>query len=272
MFALVGACALSFVAGALLPRKYRRKVTAALAFAAIPIYARYQSRNTIVWIGSLALSQLLGRQLQMTGLTGGISCGKSAVVKIVHDQFPHIGVIDCDLLSRVVVEPGKPCLKAIVKIFGEDILLPDGTLDRPKLGQIVFSDSKLRRQLTKLTGRYIMWEIIKSLLALRLKGYSEVLLDAPLLYETKVLSWICSPIIVVHIADEGTWLDRLKTRDNISEVEARKKIASQMPITEKVKLSDCAIDNSGSLEQLQQRVISVFGNLSRRSFAHSPKM
>jgi dephospho-CoA kinase len=188
----------------------------------------------------------------MTGLTGGISTGKSTVVRVIKDRFPQIGIIDCDLLARVVVEPGKPALKQIVGLFGSQVLLPDGTLDRPKLGQIVFNDAVLRRKLTQITSSYIMWEILKQLITLRLRGYSEVVLDAPLLYESKVLAWVCSPVIVVYLADEAAWLNRLMTRDSITEAEAKLKIGSQMPIANKVKLADCLIENSGTLAQLEE--------------------
>mmetsp|Transcript_4083 Transcript_4083/g.8311 ORF Transcript_4083/g.8311 Transcript_4083/m.8311 type:complete len:273 (-) Transcript_4083:106-924(-) len=272
MFAFIGACALSFAAGALIPRKHRKKITSVAVLAVVPLCARYQYKSVLIWAGSLALLHVLGRQLQMTGLTGGISTGKSAVVRVIRDRFPQVGIIDCDLLARVIVEPGKPALKAIVKLFGADILQADGTLDRTKLARIIFSDADLRRKLTRLTSKYIMWEILKSLVSLRLQGYSEIILDAPLLFESKVLAWVCSPIVVVHVSDEGEWVDRLVKRDTITREEALKKIASQMPISQKIKLAGFVIDNSGTLSELEARVDSIFARFSLGDYSPRPKM
>jgi dephospho-CoA kinase len=95
-------------------------------------------------------------------------------------------LIDCDLLARVVVEPGKPALKQIEKQFGSEYINEDGTLNREKLGDFIFKNPAQRRQLNKITHWYIRMEIAKSLIKYYIKGESMVVIDAPLLIEAGI--------------------------------------------------------------------------------------
>jgi dephospho-CoA kinase len=101
--------------------------------------------------------------------------------------------------------------------FGPEVLLSDGTLDRQKLGDKIFSNPVERRALTAITNRYIMREIVKSLIKFRFQGYKHVVLDAPLLFEAKVLAFFCYPIIVIYVGNKDVWLERLCARDSIDQ-------------------------------------------------------
>lgn len=130
----------------------------------------------------------------VVGLTGGIATGKSTVSK----QLKSFGipVVDADVIARLVVEPGTPALAKIVKHFGEDILLPDGTLDRPKLGSIVFNDEARRKVLNGIVHpavwRAIFWEVATNWL----RGKKICVLDVPLLIEGGLYKWVAKVVVV----------------------------------------------------------------------------
>ncbi|KAL6198158.1 hypothetical protein ACLB2K_027950 [Fragaria x ananassa] len=193
------------------------------------------------------------RRMRIVGLTGGISSGKSTVSNLfkAHD----IPVVDADLVARDVLKKGTGGWKKVVSAFGQDILQPDGEVDRPKLGQIVFSNPEKRQLLNRLLAPYIssgiFWEISK----LWLKGFKVIVLDAPLLFEAKRDRWT-KPIIVVWV-DPETQLKRLMLRDNTSEYDALNRINTQMSLDLKRDKADIVIDNTGSREDLEERFRSV---------------
>lgn len=155
-----------------------------------------------------------------------------------------------------MVRKGSAGLKKIVSAFGEEILLQrSGELDRARLGEIIFSDPERRRVLNRLLAPYITRGIIWEVLKLWLRGCEVVVLDIPLLFETKMNIWT-NPVIVVWI-DGETQLRRLMERDGISEEQARDRIDSQMSLEWKRTNADVVIDNSGSLEDTRLRVEEV---------------
>eukprot|EP01017_Pseudomicrothorax_dubius_P007279 TRINITY_DN12236_c0_g2_i1.p1 TRINITY_DN12236_c0_g2~~TRINITY_DN12236_c0_g2_i1.p1 ORF type:complete len:185 (+),score=23.01 TRINITY_DN12236_c0_g2_i1:172-726(+) len=140
--------------------------------------------------------------VKLIGLTGGIGCGKSTCSEVIQQTF-KIPVIDCDLLSRQIMEVGKPAYKKVVSIFGESILNPDKTIDRKKLGEVVFSNRSAKGKLMRVTNWYIFKALFGSLYQhIFVKGQKTILIDAPILYETRILEFICYPIIVVYVTDE----------------------------------------------------------------------
>lgn len=186
------------------------------------------------------------------GLTGSIASGKSTV-SLMFDDF-DIPVIDADKLSREAVRTGQPALQEIVRVFGEEMLLEDGNLDRKKLGKLIFSDEMKREQLNQIVHpevRRLMLEKRDELVA---KGERAIVLDIPLLFESKLESFV-EKIIVVYV-DRETQQRRLMERDHYSEREAKERIQVQMPVKEKAALADAVINNNGSkhqaYEQLQQ--------------------
>jgi dephospho-CoA kinase len=217
---------------------------------------------SLLYSGIVAMQGYIAGKLNMIGLTGGIACGKSTVLSIVIQEFPKkFGVIDCDLISREVVRPGRYAYKKIVSHFGNEILLRDGTINRTALGNVVFNNREERNKLNRIIQPVILFEILKQIIMYKLKGYSNVILDAPLLYETRVLEHFCYPIIVVYIQNEDEWLERLMKRDSISKLDAKTKIECQMPISTKVQKADVVLNNSQSIGLLAEQVRRLLNSI-----------
>jgi len=182
------------------------------------------------------------RRFLLVGLTGGIATGKSTVSAMLRDL--GCVIIDADLLARDVVAPGQPALRAIVEAFGPGVLQVDGTLDRKRLGAIVFAEPDRRRQLETITHPAIRALFDARLQALSTQGFTGVVVfDAAVMIESG--NYKNMDRLVVVVTDPETERARLMARDGINREEADRKIASQMPVTEKAKLADDVIDNSG---------------------------
>ena len=196
----------------------------------------------------------------IVGLTGGIACGKSAVTARL--QREGVAVLDCDVIAREAVEPGQPALRAIEREFGRDVVRPDGTLDRKRLGAVVFGDDGKRKRLQSITGPAILRRLAWSLLRHAVRGTRVVVVDAPTLYETKYLLWVCAKVVVVATAPE-LQLQRLMARDGSSAEEAMARINAQMPLAEKVAMADVVVWNSGSRDDLDARAGELARELDR---------
>ena len=186
------------------------------------------------------------------GLTGGIATGKSQSSKI----FKELGcyIIDADKLSRTLTTKDSKCLKEIVETFGTDILNYNGTLNRKKLGQIVFNDKQAKMDLERIIHPHI----IKKTNEIIAKKYNKtnIIVDAPLLFEVG-LERVCDKVIVIY-ARYHIQITRFMKRDNLSKEEAIKRIALQMPIEDKMRLADITIDNSGTLIDLKKNVKFIY--------------
>lgn len=189
------------------------------------------------------------------GITGGIATGKSTVVK----QFAKMGfpVVDGDLVARKVVAAGTPGLDAIATAFGKDILTPDGTLDRKKLGEIVFKHEEKKKQLDQLLDPFIREEIKRQIEQGKKKS-PLVIADIPLLFEADYVSEV-DAIGVVYVPFEQQ-LIRLMARDGYCKTAALQRINSQWTIEEKRKKADIIFDNTGSVEQTRQLVMNWVKN------------
>jgi dephospho-CoA kinase len=186
----------------------------------------------------------------VVGVTGGIGSGKSAVT----DRFASHGitVVDADLAARVIVEPGKPALKAIAEHFGAEILLPDGNLDRAVLRNRVFSDATQRQWLEQLTHPLIGQEILAQLAASQ-SPYT--ILSSPLLLETSQ-GELAECVVVVDVPME-TQVARTMSRDANDEAQVQRIIAAQMPRQQRLDRADYVIDNSNTLAELDQTVTAL---------------
>jgi len=191
---------------------------------------------------------------RVIGITGGIGSGKSAVT--AHLESLGIVVVDADLAARVVVEPGRPALKAIAEHFGQQVITADGELDRAALRAIVFADESERKWLEALTHPLI-GEEIRHQLAEADSPY--VVFSSPLLLETTQAE-LCELIVVVDV-DEQTQLTRTMARDNNNETQVRNIMAAQMTRQQRLERADRVIDNNGSLESLQQQVDQLHRDL-----------
>ncbi|GAA5943612.1 putative dephospho-CoA kinase [Sporobolomyces koalae] len=195
------------------------------------------------------------------GLTGGIASGKSTVSSLFKAQ--HVPLIDLDVLARVAVEPNSYALSALVAHFGNDILRADGTLNREKLGSIVFSNDKERKVLNSIVHpavrRLLAWELLKNWV----KGERMCVVDAPLLIEAGLWRF-CGAIVVVYCS-EILQIQRLRARNNLSLSEAQSRLAAQHPLASKLDFADYVIDNSGPLPDLQAQVERVVHKLHERA-------
>ena len=131
----------------------------------------------------------------VVGLTGGIATGKSTVSTLIkkHSSAP---VIDADVIAREVVEPGSPALEKIRDYFGSDILLADGTLDRAKLGRVIFGDEEKRKVLNGIVHPAVRRKLLTEIIKAWIGGYSYCVIDVPLLIETGLYRWVGKVVLV----------------------------------------------------------------------------
>jgi dephospho-CoA kinase len=187
--------------------------------------------------------------MKIIGLTGGIASGKSTVTRTLLDLGAII--IDSDELAHNIMKPYKPAWKDIVKIFGTEILNPDETINRDRLGQIVFNDPDKLRELNQITHWRIAERYKEDLRLIRKeKPEAIVVMEIPLLYETHA-ERICDEVWVVWV-DRETQMERLMQRDGISREDAIKRIEAQMDLDEKARLADVVIDNRHSIEETNE--------------------
>ncbi|WP_432162926.1 dephospho-CoA kinase [Streptomyces tendae] len=193
------------------------------------------------------------------GLTGGIGAGKSEVSRLLVEHGAVL--IDADRIAREVVAPGTPGLAAVVAAFGEDVLAEDGTLDRLKLGSIVFADPD---RLAVLNG------IVHPLVGERSRALEEaaaedavVVHDVPLLTENGLAPLY--DLVVVVDADPATQLDRLVRLRGMTEQDARARMAAQATREQRREIADVVVDNDVPLDELRRRVKEVWDELVRRA-------
>lgn len=183
------------------------------------------------------------------GLTGGIATGKSTVVNIFKSlDFP---IVDADLIAREIVVVGTPALAKIVSVFGSEILHADGSLDRKKLGEIIFSNEEKRKQLNALLSPFLKDAILAQINKKKNEA-ALVVVDIPLLYEGNYEKYV-DKVAVVYVP-ETTQLARLIKRDGLTESKAKQRINSQLSIEEKKQKADIVFDNQNSPEDTEKAV------------------
>jgi dephospho-CoA kinase len=214
------------------------------------------------------------------GLTGGIGAGKSEVSRLL-DEYGAV-IVDADKIAREVVEPGTPGLAAVVAEFGEEILAPDGTLDRPKLGSLVFADTErlaalnaivhplvgersaeLERQAQEAAQAEQAQQAAAAESAQGQGGGAVIVHDVPLRAENG-LAPLYDLVLVVDASPE-TQMDRLVRLRGMTEGEAAARMAAQATRRERLAVSDIVIKNDGPLEELQARVREVWYALRERA-------
>lgn len=178
------------------------------------------------------------------GLTGNIGCGKSSLSNIFRNN--NIEVIDADIISRHIFED-KNLLKVVFNVFGEDIKNNDGTLNRKKLGNIVFNDNDKLKKLNSLTHPKIREKIIENIK--KFDNKKIIIIDGALLIEAKFLDLVDKLIVIT--CEENQQILRIMNRDKCSIDEAINKISSQMKQEDKIKYADYIIDNSSNITKLQ---------------------
>ena len=187
---------------------------------------------------------------QIIGITGGIASGKSSVSQYIREL--GFTIVDADIASRAVVEPGEEAYLQVVESFGDDILLEDGTIDRGKLGSIIFHDKDKRLILNGIVHPAVRaWMRDQTAKAFE-RGEETVFMDIPLLFESK-LTFMVEKTLLVYV-DEAVQLERLMARNSLSEEDAKARMASQMPLAEKKALADAVVDNNGKFEETKAQV------------------
>ncbi|WP_329394076.1 dephospho-CoA kinase [Streptomyces lydicus] len=189
------------------------------------------------------------------GLTGGIGAGKSEVSRLLASYGAV--VVDADKIAREVVEPGTPGLAAVAEEFGEDVLTPDGTLDRPKLGGIVFNDPEKLKALNAIVHPLVGARSAE--LEASAGPDAVVVHDVPLLTENG-LAALYDTVVVVDAAPQ-TQLDRLVRLRGMAEDEAKSRMAAQATREQRLAIADLVIDNDGPLEALEPQVRAVWERL-----------
>jgi dephospho-CoA kinase len=194
------------------------------------------------------------------GLTGSIGVGKSFVASVFEELGCH--VVDADQTAREVVMPGTTGLKALTEAFGEEVLNPDGTLNRKQLGAVVFADESQRQRLNHILHPFIIArqdEILSEWEKDDPQGIGIV--DAALMIESGGYRRF-DKLIVVHCRPE-VQLERLMLRDQLSRDEAQRRIDSQMPQEEKQRFADYLIDTSDGFEPAREQTTKVYQELLR---------
>ncbi|MEN6325723.1 MAG: dephospho-CoA kinase [Syntrophomonas sp.] len=196
--------------------------------------------------------------MRIIGLTGGIASGKSIVSKTLQDL--GAAAISTDEIGHSIIEPYKPAWHDLIAYFGRQILNDDLTINRQKLGAMVFNDREKLDKLNKITHPHIMAEMRSAILAIASSNPdSVVVVEVPLLYETH-MEKLFDEVWVIWV-DNDTQIKRLMARDGIEREDALKRMESQMPLDEKAKRADVLIDNRHNIEETKAIVTRNFNNI-----------
>ena len=195
------------------------------------------------------------------GLTGGIASGKSTVARMFQEKGAYL--LDLDEIAHYVEEPDRPAWKEIVEYFGKGIQNEDGTIDRVKLGAIVFKDRGELAALGRIVYPHIIGEWRRRMEELCKTEPEGVLLsDVPLLIEGR-LQHLVDVVMLVYISPDEQ-INRLMQRNGFNREDALLRMASQMPIDDKIKYADIVINNQGSPEETMRIVDKAWEELKHR--------
>lgn len=195
--------------------------------------------------------------LKVIGLTGGIATGKSSVARVLRHR--GIPVVDADDAARAVVAPGTPGLAAIVQAFGEGVLTSAGELDRGAMRARIIQDPRARRTLESITHPAIFAHMHRALADIAGQGHRVAVVEAALMVETG--SYRLYDALWVVSCHPDTQLERLTSRDDMTEEAARGLIAAQLPLAEKESVADVVLRNDGDLKELEAKVDTLIETL-----------
>lgn len=196
--------------------------------------------------------------MKVIGLTGGIASGKSIVASV----FKELGaiIIDADQIARQVVLPHQPAWKDIVEYFGPEVVNEDKSLNRAKIGDIVYNDPDSLKKLNYFTHPRIVQHYKDELRRIKTEQPDAiVILEVPLLYETN-MDKLCQQVVVVWV-DRETQIKRLMKRDKMSYEDAVRRVDAQIPLEEKVQLADFVIDNRGSIVETKEKATRYYNEI-----------
>lgn len=196
---------------------------------------------------------------KVIAITGGIGSGKSAVAKLFEQWGAQ--TVDADILAREVVEPGSEGFQRVVQNFGPDMVLADGSLNRPKLASIIFSDQEKKALLESLLHPLIRERWLSHLERLKKSDAPLIAYIVPLFFESTAEMPEIEKVILIS-APEETRIHRIMSRDLFPRHIAELRIRAQLPDSAKIDKSDYVIKNDSSLEQLESRAREVFRELA----------
>ncbi|AJG26318.1 dephospho-CoA kinase [Streptococcus iniae] len=202
------------------------------------------------------MSKVSEKRSRVIGLTGGIASGKSTVVTMLRQA--GYKVIDADQVVHDLQKKGEKLYNALVAAFGEKILNEEAELDRPKLSEMIFSSPE-KMELSSRIQNDIIQNRLRALKDQMASKETVFFMDIPLLIELGYQGWF--DVIWLVYLDQQTQLDRLMARNHYSQEASEKRLASQMPLTEKKAYADIIIDNNGSLEALRKQVKEALKSL-----------
>ena len=188
--------------------------------------------------------------MRIFGLTGNIGSGKSTVAAMLCEE--GIPVLDADRISRVVTAPGGRAYDAVVQAFGRGILRDDGSIDRKRLGEIVFSDPRSRDRLERITHPAILEVMKEAIAGIEREGHRAAVVEATLIHESGRKGLFEAVISVT--CERETALSRLAARDGMSRGQAEARLRAQMDADRKAGASDYVIDNSGDIGSTRRQV------------------
>lgn len=198
----------------------------------------------------------------LVGLTGSIATGKSTVSKILEVDC-RCAVVDADLIAKSILLPGKPAYFDLVKVFGSQILNSDDSINRDILASLVFTNNDLRKSLNAITHKRIGKEMVLQIIKHFVYGKRFIILDIPLLIETKFWLKFMRHCLVVY-CDPSVQLKRLVERNGYSKEEALNRINAQMSAKEKLAYATHVIDNNSSIELTKKQVLEYHANLKKK--------
>jgi len=184
------------------------------------------------------------------GLTGSIASGKSTIARMLSEI--GLPIVDADLVARFVVEPGSETLIKIKDAFGPDVINEDGTMNREKVGSIIFHNPEKRNVLNNIMHPAIRAEMLRQRDEHLANGAKHVVMDIPLLFESKLHHFV-EKILVVAVSEE-VQLQRLMARNGLTEEEAKARINSQLPMKVKVDGADAVVYNDGTIEESEEQL------------------
>ncbi len=197
-------------------------------------------------------------KMKLIGLVGNIASGKSLVAAYLKEF--GAAVLDADQISRELMEKDMPIWREIVSAFGSSYLMPDSSIDRKKLGELIFGDEEARRRLNQITHPKILAEAERQIEDLRLGGYGVVVLEAALLIEIGYLD-LFDEVWLVKTPKEQIYAYMMK-RDHLTLEEAKSRLAVQRPAEEQEKSAHRVIENNGTAKDLKQKISDAYRELT----------
>ncbi len=202
----------------------------------------------------------------VVGLTGGIASGKSTVARLLGRHGAR--VVDADQLARRVVEPGSPALEEIGRTFGQGVITPEGTLDRARLGELVFADERARRSLEAILHPRIAEAFAAEVRRAEADSVELLVYEAALLVETGARGVV--DLLVVVTASPEAQRARLEARDGLRAGAAQARMDAQIEPEARIAAADHVIENDGTLADLERQVSALLEELLNVARAHTP--